>query len=144
MHSPMLIGIRFCYLSLFLDIPICCLLNLNYMKKLLFLLLLCAGFSSFGQDKIQTIRIKTNINCDHCKQCGSCSGRIENALYKEKGIKRVDVDDKKMEIKVVYNTQKIDASKIKETIAANGFDADDKKALPEAIARLDDCCKAPQ
>lgn len=114
------------------------------MKKLLLLLLLCAGFSSFGQDKIQTIRIKTKINCDHCKQCGSCGSRLENALYKEKGVKRVDVDDKKMEIKVVYNTQKTDAGKIKETIAANGFDADNIKASPEAIARLDDCCKGAE
>lgn len=100
--------------------------------------------SGFTQNKIRTISIKTRIHCDHCKQCESCGGRLEKALYEEKGVKRVDVDEKKMEIKVVYNNEKITVDKIRETIAANGYDADDKKASAEAIARLDDCCKAAE
>ncbi len=115
------------------------------IRKQLFTLLLAAmPLAVFSQDKIKTVNIKTRINCDHCKQCGSCSDRLEKALYNEKGIKRVDVDDKKMEIKVVYLTQKITADKIRETIAANGFDADDKKAPAEAVARLDDCCRGAE
>jgi cation transport ATPase len=94
-----------------------------------------------GGSKIQTIKIKTRIACDHCKMCGSCGARIEKALYSQKGVKRVDVDDKKMEIVVVYNTEKITTNKIKETITSNGYDADDQKATPESYARLDECCK---
>ncbi len=94
-----------------------------------------------GGPRIQTIKIKTRIACDHCKMCGSCGERIEKALYDQKGVKRVDVNDKKMEIVVVYNTDKITTDKIKETITNNGYDADDKKATPESYAKLDECCK---
>jgi mercuric ion binding protein len=100
--------------------------------------------ASMAQNKIQTVKIKTRIACDHCKMCGSCGSRIEKALYNQKGVKRVDVDDKKMEIIVVYNTGKISKDKIRETITNNGFDADDKKATPESIAKLDDCCKGQE
>lgn len=113
------------------------------MKKLLLLLLTIIGttFTVIAQQKIQTITIKTKIACDHCKLCGSCGNRIEKALYQEKGVKRVDIDDKKMEIIVVYNNQKITEAKIKETITANGYDADEQKASPESVALLDECCK---
>jgi len=94
--------------------------------------------------KVQTLIVKTAIGCDHCKSCGSCGTRIEEALYREKGIKRVDVDDKKMEIKVVYNSEKVTPQIIRTTIAANGFDADDVKALPEAVAKLDGCCRGEE
>lgn len=116
------------------------------MKKLLFLVFVLAGLQGtvLAQQKIETATVKTQIKCDHCKQCGSCSARLEKALYDKKGIKRVDVDDRKMTIKVVYNTQKINMDDIRNTIAANGFDADDVKALPEAVERLDDCCKGAE
>lgn len=116
------------------------------IKKVL--LTLCAILGMYGasiaQSKIETVKIKTRIACDHCKMCGSCGSRIEKALYSQKGIKRVDVDDKKMEIIVVYNTSKISKDKIREAITSNGFDADDQKATPESIARLDDCCKGQE
>ncbi len=112
------------------------------MKKFLFSLITVACLSpAIAQSKIQTVSIKTKIACDHCKACGSCSKHIETALYNQKGVKRVDVDDKKMEIIVSFNTQKINLDKIKKTIAANGYDADDQKATPESYALLDGCCK---
>lgn len=113
------------------------------MKKLLLTILsiLSISFVAWPQNKIKTADIKTQIACDHCKLCESCGARIEKALYKEKGVKRVDIDDKKMKIKVVYNAQKISLDKIRSTIANNGFNADDVKATPESIALLDGCCK---
>jgi periplasmic mercuric ion binding protein len=113
------------------------------MKKVILTLLsvLAISFVVSAQDKIKTVDIQTSIACDHCKQCESCGARIEKALYKEKGIKRVDIDDKKMKIKVVYNTQKISLDKIRNTIANNGYNADDVKATPESMALLDGCCK---
>ena len=116
------------------------------MKKALWTLLAILGIysSAMAQGKIQTAKIKTRIACDHCKMCGSCGARIEKALYAQKGIKRVDIDDKKMEIVVVYNTDKISKDKIRETITDNGYDADDKKAAPESIAKLDDCCRGQE
>jgi copper chaperone CopZ len=116
------------------------------MRKVLLTLWAILGIytASIAQNKIQTIKIKTRIACDHCKMCGSCGARIEKALYDQKGIKRVDVDDKKKEIIVVYNTGKISKDKIKETITNNGYDADDKKATPESFAMLDGCCKGEE
>ena len=113
------------------------------MKKIIILLIAALGSISTAKagDKIQTAKIKTQIGCDHCKLCESCGARIEKALYEIKGVKRVDVDDKAMEIVVAYNTEKTSLGKIKETITNNGYDADDMKATPESFAKLDDCCK---
>lgn len=114
------------------------------MIKTIFLALsvLLISTITFAQNKVKTVVIKTTINCDHCKQCESCGSRLETALYDMKGVKRVDIDPTKMEIKVAYNAQKLDLIKIKQTIAETGYDADDVKAAPEAIAKLDNCCKS--
>lgn len=116
------------------------------MKRLLmtacFAALLPAGL--WAGDKIKTAEIKTKINCDHCKMCASCGERLEKTLYDQKGVKRVDVDDKKMIIKVVYNTEKINLDAIRNTIAASGYDADELKAPADAYARLDACCRGEE
>jgi len=117
------------------------------MTKRILTVLLLAMFSSLSlraADKVKTVLVKTKISCDHCKMCGSCSARLEKALYDKKGIKRVDVDDKAMNIKVVYNTGKISIDEIRSTIAASGYDADDVKAPAEAYAKLDGCCKGEE
>jgi len=116
------------------------------MRKLFalsfFLLALAPGLRA--QNKVATVHIKTKIACDHCKLCESCGKRIEDALYDRKGVKRVDVDEKKMEIVVVYQTAKITPAQIRETIAANGYDADEQKATAESVARLDACCRGQE
>ncbi len=116
------------------------------MKKVVvaLVLVLFASLHLSAKDKIQTVTIKTKITCDHCMMCGSCSARIEKALYDKKGIKRVDVDDKAHSIKVVYNTVKISPEEIRNAIAANGYDADDVKAPADALAKLDGCCKGEE
>lgn len=113
------------------------------MKKLLLGLMVLLHISSsvFASNKIKTAEIRTQIFCDHCKQCETCSKRIEEALYNQKGIKRVDIDDSKMIIKVAYNVNNITLDDIKQTIAENGYDADNIQATNEAKAQLDDCCK---
>lgn len=116
------------------------------MKRIsVLLVLLClSAFTAAAGDKTRTALIRTRIACDHCKRCESCSGRLENALYDRKGVKRVEIDDKKMTIKVVYNTEKIKLDDIRSVIAASGFDADEVKALPEAFEKLDGCCKGTE
>lgn len=114
------------------------------MKSLI--LLLSLSFSSFMVNAqkaktTETVAIETRISCDHCKTCESCGGRLEKAVYGLKGVKRVDIDDQKKVIKVVFNNQKTSIDQIRETIAASGYDADGVKALPEAYDKLDDCCK---
>lgn len=113
------------------------------MKKILFsfAVMLFSAATIFANDKVKTAEIKTKIFCDHCKLCGTCSDRIEEALYNQKGVKRVDIDDSNMIIKVAYNEDRISLKDIKQTIAAYGYDADDIKATAEAVAQLDDCCR---
>jgi len=113
---------------------------MKHILSALFLLLVSTA-GTFAQDKIASLSVKTTFYCDHCKQCGSCGERITEAVFTEKGIKRVDIDEKEMAINVVYNTRKTDADKIRKAIAASGFDADELKAEPTAVAALDACCK---
>lgn len=112
---------------------------MKYFLNTVYCLLFITATAQAG-DKIKTILIKTRINCDHCLQCNSCGSRLEKALYDVKGIKRVDVDDKKMLIKVAYHSDKVSPEIIRTTITESGYDADDKKAPDEAVARLDTCC----
>ena len=111
--------------------------------QLTMILLMSISFSAFSQkkDNIKTSVIKTVIHCDHCKQCETCGDKFNKDLYNEDGIKRVDVDAKAMIITVVYDSRKTDLDKIKVLISKLGYDADDLKADPAGVAKLDGCCK---
>ncbi len=89
----------------------------------------------------ETIVIKTIIYCDHCKECGSCSGKIETDLGFNKGIKLVKLDEKAMTITVTYNPKKTTPEEIRLTISKYGYDADEVKADAEAYSKLDECCQ---
>ena len=54
----------------------------------------------------------------------------------------VELDEKAMTIKVVYNSKKTNLDKVKTAITKLGYDADDLKADPNAYQSLDNCCKA--
>lgn len=106
---------------------------------------LLLSFSGYSQKKktVETAVIKTIIYCDHCKICESCGGKILKDLYNVEGVKTTDVDPKANTIKVVYDTRKITVEQIRTKISQLGFDADEVKADPAAVAKLDDCCKKP-
>lgn len=91
--------------------------------------------------KIETIVIKTAIYCNHCKECGSCGGYLEEKLVKEKGIKKIVLDEKAMTITVSYNPKKTTPAKIRIAISKMGYDADEVKADPIAYSELDGCCR---
>lgn len=114
------------------------------MRSTIFLLLLTlislAGWAQ-KTSHIKTAIIKTMIYCDHCKQCETCGDKFQKDLYNETGIKRVDVDSKAMTITVVYDSRKIEVDRIRKAISQLGYDADDLKADPAGLAKLDDCCK---
>jgi len=117
------------------------------MKSLLKFLLLFFGMiafsnAAFAQKTVQTAIIKTQIYCKHCKKCESCGDKFNKTLLREKGIQMVELDEKEMTIKVVFNSKKTDLDKIKTAISKLGYDADDLKAEPTAYEGLDNCCKA--
>ena len=109
---------------------------------LLLLFIAQAGLAQKNKT-VKTLVVKTTIYCDHCKVCESCGGRILKELYNESGIKNTSVDPKANTITVVYDEKKISAQQIRQKIAGLGFDADEIKADPAAVAKLDDCCKKP-
>lgn len=85
--------------------------------------------------------IKTNIHCDHCKQCETCGLKFKDHMLKITGVKMYELDEKKMTITVYYNAKKTDLIAIKKAISKLGYDADDVKADPKGYEVLDGCCK---
>lgn len=114
----------------------------SFLKAIVIAMLMFSANSFAQQQKtIQTAIIKTNIYCDHCKQCESCGDKFNKILLKEKGVQMVVLDEKEMTIKVTYNSKKTDLDKIRTAISKLGFDADDVKADTVAYENLDGCCK---
>lgn len=112
------------------------------LKHLLILLFVFGSLSLKSQSgSKETISIKTNIYCDHCKQCESCGPRIYAQLMDVAGIRKVKIDDESSTIEVTYNGTKIQPDAIRDAINAAGFDADDQMAPAESVAKLDGCCK---
>lgn len=112
-----------------------------YIRSLLVLAISFLSIVSVAQSKVATIKVQASIYCDHCKRCESCGGRLEKAVFTERGIKRVDLDEESKSLTIIYNPQKTSPEKIRTAISKVGFDADDIKADPEAYEKLDECCK---
>jgi copper chaperone CopZ len=96
--------------------------------------------NSLFAKEIDALVIKTNIYCDHCKECESCGGKIERDLTFDKGIEGVQLDEKTMTIKVTYNSKKTNPEAIRQLISKYGYDTE-VKADPIAYSKLDECCK---
>ena len=109
--------------------------------SILFSIFSLGSMPAIAKEKSETITVKTNIYCDHCKKCDSCAKRIYDALHEEKGIKTVKIDDKNATITVTFAPKRTNVAIIKTIISANGFDADELKATPENISKLDKCCQ---
>lgn len=94
--------------------------------------------------------MNSNMKQDHLMinlptmQCGTCKENIETAVKKLDGIESINVDKKEKVAHINYDKAKVDLEKIETTITAAGYDANNKKADPEAYKNLDDCCKLPQ
>lgn len=97
-------------------------------------------FSSFSKTSTAEVIIKTQFYCDHFDVCES-KAALEKDIAFTKGVKRVSIDSKAMTIKVVYNPKQTDAQKIRLAIAKSGYDADDVKADPKGVEKLDQCCR---
>lgn len=99
------------------------------------------GAANAQSPKKATIEIKTKIYCDHCLKCGDCSGNINTALRKYAGVKKTKILPEENKIVVVYNPKKTSPEQLRKQISDAGFDADDVKANPDAVAKLDTCCQ---
>jgi periplasmic mercuric ion binding protein len=113
-----------------------------FLPKITLPLLILFTFSlaANAQGTTETIVIKTNIYCDHCKECESCGGRLNRELPFIKGVKDFSLYEKAMTISITYNSKKTNPEKLRAAIAKAGFDADTVKADPKAVAKFDECC----
>lgn len=93
------------------------------------------------QKTVQQAVIKTTITCDHCKQCETCGGFLEQTLLKKKGVQMISLDEKAMTISVIYNSKKTSLPEIRTAISELGYDADEVKATAAGYEKLDGCCK---
>lgn len=76
-------------------------------------------------------------------QCNSCVRAVQKALRSVKGVESARVDLKKKVATVTYVSATTSIAELETAITAVGYDANDKKADPEAYAKLDECCKVP-
>ncbi|MGK7392255.1 MAG: heavy-metal-associated domain-containing protein [Candidatus Cyclobacteriaceae bacterium M2_1C_046] len=103
------------------------------MKQILIILLVAISTAAFGQDK--ELNIKTSAVCEMCKVT------LEKEMIFEKGVKKSNLDVESKILYVVYNPKKTDPETIRKRIALIGYDADSVKTTPEAIMKLDPCCR---
>ncbi|MBR9861377.1 heavy-metal-associated domain-containing protein [bacterium] len=113
------------------------------MKNLFFILLFIAigAKTSEAKSHLDTLVVQTTIYCDHCNECESCHGNLENALIYTKGVRAMSVDEESMTITVIYKARKVSPEEIRKVISYAGYDADGVDANPEAQSNLDACCK---
>lgn len=91
------------------------------------------GLSAFAD--VEKASIKTSAQCEDCKE------RIEEALLKMNGIKKVmlNVDTKMLEVK--FDNSVVSLAEIKKEIAGVGYWADDVMPNKDAYEALPACCK---
>lgn len=114
----------------------------NLLKSVLvvFAVFLFSNVAS-AQKTNQKAVIKTFLHCDHCKQCETCGLKFKTEMMKITGLKMYELDEKAMTFTVYYNEKKTDLAAIKQAISKMGYDADEVKADPAGVQKLDGCCK---
>jgi copper chaperone CopZ len=87
------------------------------------------------KSKLETVVIQTSA------ECGDCKDRIEEGLNYTKGVKFAELDLETKKVTVKYMPSKITLQQVKEKISSIGYDADEVKAIPEAVQKLPACCQ---
>lgn len=105
------------------------------MKKILVILVLLIGTTSFSQDK----NTKTTIEVNGV--CGMCKKRIEKACLNTKGVKMANWSIETHNLELVYDARKTNLKTIQENIASVGHDTPEVTATEEAYNSVAPCCK---
>ena len=106
------------------------------MKRAIVIIgIMLLGITGFSQNK----NAKASIAVDGV--CGMCKERIEKAAIRTKGVKSANWNLETHELKLIYNEERTDLTKIQQSIADSGHDTRDIKAKDEVYTTIDDCCK---
>ena len=105
------------------------------MEKVVVVLMLLMGATSFGQNKNEKAVITVDGVCMMCKV------RIEKAAIKTKGVKSAVWNLDTKELRVIYNEEKTTLASINASVAAVGHDTEQIKATDKAYESVNPCCK---
>ncbi len=105
------------------------------MKKLIVLLILLIGTTTFAQNK----NARASLEVDGV--CMMCKSRIEKASLKTKGVKSAVWNVESHELKLIYDERKTNLDSIQNNIIAVGHDTQELKASDEAYNTVHPCCK---
>ncbi len=109
------------------------------MKNAMFLLMLVMfTFNVSAQEKkskYKTVMIQTSA------ECGDCKDRLEDLMNYTKGVSFAELDLETKKLTVKFKPSKISLAEIKTKISELGYDADEVKAIPEAVKKLPLCCQ---
>lgn len=106
----------------------------------LFSLLTIAFGVAAAQEQVSALVTTARIDLPTI-QCDMCVDRVEGALKNMEGVEQVDVDLKHKRALVIYRPAQTDLRRLEEAVTMAGYDANKRKADPEAYERLPDCCK---
>jgi copper chaperone CopZ len=73
--------------------------------------------------------------------CGMCERTIEGAVSEKDGVTLADWDRETHQMTISYNPEKISVDKVKEKIAAKGYDSDTHRAKDNTYKALPGCCQ---
>lgn len=107
----------------------------KYLVILIGMMLMTNTFAQEKKSKLETVVIQTSA------ECGDCKDRIEEALNYTKGVKFAELDLETKKVTVKFVPSKITLQQVKEKISSIGYDADEVKAVPEAVQKLPACCQ---
>jgi len=99
------------------------------------LLLFAFGVQAQKSSKVETVTIKSSI------QCGMCEDRLTDMFAEYWAVKEVNFNVPEQLITVKYNKKKTSVEEIRLKIAETGYDADDVEAVTKAYNQLPGCCK---
>jgi copper chaperone CopZ len=104
------------------------------MKTILISFLLLFGTPLFAQ-KTMVLQIQTSA------QCGDCKERIEGALNQSKGVVYAELNLETKVVEVKFKPSKTNKEALQMVLVNIGYQADDRKANPEALKALPLCCQ---
>ena len=106
------------------------------MNKYIYLLLIFSSLTVNAQDnsKNKKTLIKVSGNCEMCKM------RIEKAALSVKGVKYANWSIPDNDLRLIYNSNKIDILEIHKSISSSGHDTSKLKAPLEIYNALPNCC----
>ena len=109
----------------------------NLFCAIVLILSLSVAVSAADKQKSQIISIKTSAICESCK------ARLEKTLKAIEGVEEAVLNLNNKKVKIKFDADKTDATKLREVIANVGYDADDVKKNTAAYEKLPMCCQKP-